>query len=216
VSARKIVSAAPDADTTGRRFTDRKTGETIVKVFQGDLYVTDDPTETLSCILGSCVAVCLRDGWAGLGGMNHFLLPYRDAVNGHGETLDDSDITTAQTRYGNHAIDSLIGRIIALGGRRDRLEAKVFGGASVLDTEGRIGAMNAEFAERYLQQYGIPIVSRSLRGDLPTMIRFRPVDGRAFVRRAQSETRDQIAKTETRRRVRLHKNAESGMVEMYD
>jgi chemotaxis protein CheD len=216
LSARKFVSATTDANTAGRRFTDRKTGETIVKVFQGDFYVTDNPSETLSCILGSCVAVCLRDARAGLGGMNHFLLPYRDAANGHDAPLEDTDIATAQTRYGNHAIDSLIGRIIALGGQRNRIEAKVFGGASVLDTEGRIGAMNADFAEGYLQEYGIPIVSRSLRGELPTMVRFRPVDGRAFVRRAQTETREQIAKTETRRRVRLHKNADTGAVEMYD
>ena len=49
--------------------------ERRVHVGQGEHYVTDDPHVMLSTILGSCVAMCLRDPGAGIGGMNHFLLP---------------------------------------------------------------------------------------------------------------------------------------------
>ena len=40
----------------------------------GQLYATAEATEIVT-ILGSCVAVCLWDEIAGVGGMNHFLLP---------------------------------------------------------------------------------------------------------------------------------------------
>ena len=46
-----------------------------VHVGQGEHYVTSDPAIMLTTILGSCVAMCLRDPLAGVGGMNHFLLP---------------------------------------------------------------------------------------------------------------------------------------------
>ena len=46
-----------------------------IHVGQGEHYVSSDPDVMLTTILGSCVAVCLRDPRAGIGGMNHFLLP---------------------------------------------------------------------------------------------------------------------------------------------
>ena len=52
--------------------------ETAVKrvhIIQGEYKVISDPVVVLSTILGSCVAACLRDPIAGVGGMNHFLLP---------------------------------------------------------------------------------------------------------------------------------------------
>ncbi len=46
-----------------------------VHVIQGEYKVFNDPNIVLSTILGSCVAACMRDPVAGVGGMNHFLLP---------------------------------------------------------------------------------------------------------------------------------------------
>ena len=201
---------------TGRRFIDKRTGDTIVKVFQGDFYVTQAPSELLSCMLGSCVAACLRDPVAGLGGMNHFLLPYRDDEVAAEAALSDAEFARARSHYGNHAMDDLIGRIVALGGRRERLEAKIFGGARVLGKEGRIGEMNADFVEDYLAQADIPILAQSLRGDQPTMVRYNPANGAAWVRRVQAEKTRAIAKTEVRRRVRVHKDRASGNLEVFD
>ncbi|MGO7223639.1 chemotaxis protein CheD, partial [Rhizobium ruizarguesonis] len=46
-----------------------------VHIIQGEYKLLNDPNAVLSTILGSCVAACLRDPVAGVGGMNHFLLP---------------------------------------------------------------------------------------------------------------------------------------------
>ena len=49
----------------------------MVKVFPGEYYLTDRSDEILVTVLGSCVAACIRDPFAGIGGMNHFMLPRR-------------------------------------------------------------------------------------------------------------------------------------------
>ena len=46
----------------------------VVTLFPGEYFVSDKPV-VLSTLLGSCVAVCMRDPNAGVGGMNHFMLP---------------------------------------------------------------------------------------------------------------------------------------------
>ena len=96
-----------------------------VHIIQGEYKVVSDPDVVLSTILGSCVAACLRDPVAGVGGMNHFLLP------GSGNaSLGGGDAT----RYGVHLMELLINGLLKKGARRDRLEAKVFGGAKTIAT----------------------------------------------------------------------------------
>ena len=91
----------------------------------------------LTTILGSCVAACIRDPVAGVGGMNHFLLPgSAEAMAGGGDA----------TRYGVHLMELLINGLLKQGARRDRLEAKIFGGAKTIATFSNVGEQNAAFA----------------------------------------------------------------------
>ena len=53
-------------------------------VVQGEFAVTDDPEVMLGTILGSCVAACMHDPVARVGGMNHFLLPGEKGANSTG------------------------------------------------------------------------------------------------------------------------------------
>jgi len=46
-----------------------------INIVQGEHHVAKDPDVVLTTILGSCVAACLYDPVAAIGGMNHFLLP---------------------------------------------------------------------------------------------------------------------------------------------
>ena len=50
-----------------------------INIVQGEFTVSDDPRRCFSTLLGSCVAACIRDPVAGVGGMNHFLLPGDEA-----------------------------------------------------------------------------------------------------------------------------------------
>ena len=104
-------------------------------VVQGEQFVTTDPEVVLTTLLGSCVAACMRDPVAGVGGMNHFLLP-----GGRSSSADRQ-----AERHGVHAMELLVNALLQRGARRDRLEAKLFGGARLIDGLTDVGRQNAEF-----------------------------------------------------------------------
>ncbi len=152
------VGTAPRAD-----------GLRPVHIVQGEHYVTDDPDLVLTTILGSCVAACLRDPVAGIGGMNHFLLPGGDPRRSDSDTV----------RYGVHAMELLVNDLLSHGARRDRLEGKLFGGARLITGLTDVGEMNAAFAEEFLRREGLNYVGGSLRGDAGRRIQYWPGSGRA-------------------------------------
>jgi chemotaxis protein CheD len=140
--------------------------ETKHNIVQGECLVVDDPDALISTILGSCVAACIRDPKAGVGGMNHFLLPGEDTER-------------EGRQYGAYLMELLINGLLARGGRRERLEAKLFGGGRMLSGMTDIGRQNAAFAERFLRDEGIRYAGGSVGGDQARRIQYWPVSGRA-------------------------------------
>lgn len=141
---------------------------TRLHVAEGETQVSGDPALVFTTVLGSCVAACLFDRGACVGGMNHFLLAGEDgAWAGSAE------------RYGAFLMELLVNRLLAAGARRGRLEAKLFGGASIGLGGSGIGAANAGFARRFLEAERIPVVGSSLGGTAPRRVEFWPALGRA-------------------------------------
>lgn len=136
-----------------------------IPVIQGEIKISADPDTVLSTVLGSCVAVCLWDPHAHVGGMNHFLL-----AEGEGNQ---------SVKYGAYAMEMLINRLMRAGADRRALQSKAFGGASVSNYSNDIGARNAEFARRFLADEGIPCLGESLGGKMARRIVFTPTTGRA-------------------------------------
>ena len=140
-----------------------------ITIIQGEYRVTDDPNVYFTTILGSCVAACIRDPEAGVGGLNHFLLPGDPAS----EAGKDAE------RYGVYLMELLINGIMQKGGKRARLEAKLFGGARTMRGLSDIGALNQAFAEDFLRNEGIRFIGGDLGGDRGRRIEYWPVSGRA-------------------------------------
>lgn len=138
-----------------------------VHVIQGTHAVSADEKTVLMTILGSCVATCLWDEGARIGGMNHFLLP--EIASGESESR----------LYGAHAMELLINDLMKRGARKDRLRAKLFGGASMIEGLSEVGARNAAFARQFLSREGIPNLGESLGGNKARRVRFWPVTGKA-------------------------------------
>lgn len=141
--------------------------EKVVHLIQGEYRVSGDPDVAYSTVLGSCVATCLHDPLARVGGLNHFLLP--GTKDGAHESLS----------YGVHAMELLINALLKRGAARDRLEAKIFGGARMMNSLADIGGQNARFAKEFLIRENIPLLSESLGGDRARRIQFWPASGRA-------------------------------------
>lgn len=154
------------ATTRPHHAQDHTAGKTV-HVVQGQYRVSDDPNEVQSTVLGSCVACCLRDPVRGVGGMNHFILP-------GDEGGPDS------VKYGVNAMELLINGLLQKGASRSRLEAKLFGGANVVQGLSDIGAKNSAFARRFLESEGIRCIGESLGGNRARRVKFWPASGRAL------------------------------------
>jgi chemotaxis protein CheD len=140
-----------------------------VTVLQGEFHVSDDEGAVLTTILGSCVAACIRDPVAKIGGMNHFLLP---------GSLEASRRLEAES-YGVHLMELLVNGLLRRGASRHRLEAKLFGGAQTMRGFSNVGSRNAAFAEHFLQNESIRVIDSSLGGELGRKLEYWPVSGRA-------------------------------------
>ncbi|PWC39875.1 chemotaxis protein [Azospirillum sp. TSO35-2] len=194
-------------DVAANRYHDRRLGAEVVNIVVGGCVVTDDPNVVITTTLGSCVAACLYDPVAEIGGMNHFLLP--DA---------GLDTVSLSSRYGATAMEQLINRLLRVTGRRDRLRAKLFGGANVnLNTlrTANIGQRNVEFVMEYLATEGIPTVSWDVGGAAPRAVRFFPTSGRSQRRLIGDESLHDIARSESSYMEHLRKTRIEGDIELF-
>jgi chemotaxis protein CheD len=189
------------------RYWDPRSGLTAVKIAPGEHYVTADPGEMLVTVLGSCVAACIRDPALGLGGMNHFMLPGEG-----GGRLEDP---TPSMRYGSVAMERLINDILARGGRRGRLEVKVFGGGNVLASSNAIGSGNADWVERWLAAEDLPVAAADLRGDLPRRVHYVPATGRVLLLALRRSDAVPLVDDERRYRTLLQSRPVEGPAELF-
>ncbi|WKA29838.1 chemoreceptor glutamine deamidase CheD [Bradyrhizobium roseum] len=197
-----------NASATGsRKYRDPRFDAVAVKVFPGDHYVTSVVDEMLVTILGSCVTACIRDPLAGVGGMNHFMLPESAGAGW--------DTASASMRYGNVAMERLINDILKRGGARDRLEIKVFGGGNVMNGTTNIGHRNAEFVEEYLAAEGLPIAARHLRGNLPRRVHYFPATGKVMLLELQRSEQEEVVRSEHTYKHKIEVEPAAGSAELF-
>lgn len=143
-----------------------------VFVHPGKLAASATPCR-ITTILGSCVAVSLHDAEAGVGGINHFLLPRAP----HGEQ---------SSRFGDRALPQLLEAVERLGARRARLIAKVVGGACVLDVfrdkVTHLGNQNVSMALEALHEMKLPVMMTETGGRKARHVTFHPHTGDLVVR----------------------------------
>ncbi len=173
--------AAPSARLSQLKAGPRKPGEAsfffydaffkndAVKILPGEYFVYREDILIMTT-LGSCIAACLWDREAKVGGMNHFMLPEGEADSG---------------RYGSFAMELLINEMMKQGATRATMEAKVFGGGQVIDgmTTMNIGERNTAFVTDYLKTERIPIMSKDVLGPHPRKVCFLPASGKAMIKR---------------------------------
>ena len=163
-----------------------------------------DPGEVarVHCLGVAGQQLCDGDPVAGVGGMNHFLLP-----GGHSQV----GAREAQ-RYGVHAMELLVNALLNSGARRERLEAKLFGGARLIDGLTDIGSQNADFAVRFLSAEGIRHIGGSLRGEHGRKVQFWPVSGRA---RQSLMEREAAQVFDVEKRIQPIAPVDTGTVELF-
>lgn len=202
------VSCVKAAASPNRRYLHPRLGRVITTVLPGEYYVTESLDEGVSTILGSCVSACIRDPITRLGGLNHFLLPGEELSSG---LLRASD----SARYGSVAMERLINHLLARGARRDRLEVKVAGGASI-DGSNTVGQRNADFVLRFLAADGFRVSGRDLGGSHPRRIYYFPSDGKVLIQKLESlHDEKRVRSRESRYRQSLDAAPVAGGIELF-
>jgi len=188
-------SAEAGGSSIAARSYDNALGCWTTKVQPGEFYITvAHEEEAITTVLGSCIAACIRDPQASIGGMNHFMLP-EEAHHGRGDWREAVGLAT---RYGSYAMESLINGLLKLGARRERLEGKLFGGGQVLDVDMPVGLRNIEFAHRWLATEGLPVAAQDVGGKTPRRIVYFPATGTVKVKQLRPIESREVLTSERR------------------
>ena len=147
----------------------------------GQLAVCHSP-EQLSCLgLGSCVAVILYDPQSRVGGMVHALLPKAP------QKVDQEE------KYADTGTRKLVREMTVNGAAKDRIIAKLVGGAQMFKNlnvhVANIGRFNVVEARNALREFSIRIVAEDTEGDCGRSALLDSATGHVTVKKVFSPTR---------------------------
>jgi chemotaxis protein CheD len=102
---------------------------------------------------------------------------------------------------GSYAMESLLNALLMKGAKKIRLQAKAFGGGTIINTTGdslSIGLRNANFTREWLDRESIPLTASDFLGPWSRKVLFLPNTGDAFCRRMVTNmaTAETIAREE--------------------
>lgn len=132
----------------------------LIKVGMADLKAGKSPDSIISYGLGSCVGIALYDPQTKVGGLAHIMLP--DSTQARA--------TDNTAKFADTALPVLLDQVLALGGSRNRLTAKIAGGSQMFSFAQatdvmRIGDRNAEAVKAVLKSLSIRLVAEDVGGN---------------------------------------------------
>ena len=82
-------------------------------------------------------------------------------------------------------MERLVNAMVKQGATRKTLDAKIFGGAAMIQGPGslHVGERNTRFVLDYLRDHGITLISKDVLGSSPRKVCLFPRTGRVMVRR---------------------------------
>ncbi|ABS60247.1 chemoreceptor glutamine deamidase/glutamate methylesterase CheD [Fervidobacterium nodosum] len=141
----------------------------------GEWAVEKNPSILVTLGLGSCVGVCVRDPIAKVGAMVHVMLP-----DSGGKP------TNTPGKFADTGVDIIVEELLKMGAQRNRLEAKIAGGASMFQSAMDIGARNVEAVKKSLQRNGIKLIAEDTGGNKARSIEYDIETGKLLVRKVKT------------------------------
>jgi chemotaxis protein CheD len=189
------------------RYWDKHSGMATAKILPGEFYVTGHD-EAITTILGSCISACVRDPKAGLGGMNHFMLP----LNNSATKTQMADAA----RYGNFAMEQMINDILRNGGKRERLEVKIFGGGRVMKGVTDVGKKNISFVREYIELEGLRLIAEDVGGNYPRKVVYHPKTGKVKMKKLINQHNDTVEVRDESYFDKITHQKTEGDIELFD
>jgi chemotaxis protein CheD len=147
-------------------------------VGMADLACLKSPGALTTLGLGSCVGIALYDPVAKVAGLAHCMLP---------DSTQIQNSTSNVSKFVDTATIKLVSDMIKLGAVRERMKAKVAGGAQMFaysssNESMRIGDRNVEATLKMLAQLRIPIIGRDTGDTYGRTVELYADDGRFFIK----------------------------------
>jgi chemotaxis protein CheD len=152
--------------------------EQAAKVDVAQFRVGQAPMRIMTMALGSCLGIALHDPEARIGALAHAMHPRRERVKNN----------MNRAKFVDSVIPLLVERMLQWGARREKIVAKIFGGARMFDGfEGcrgilQIGDENIVAAREVLKDLGIPLVAECVGGRTGRTIVLDVSNGSVLVR----------------------------------
>ena len=152
----------------------------LVKIGLAQFRVAQAPITLTTMALGSCLGVVLYDEATNIGGLAHVMHPKRELVKNN----------VNKAKFVDSAIALMVNRMVKKGAARERIVAKIFGGAKMFaNVKGspgvlQIGEKNVESAREKLAELDIPVVAEDVGGNQGRTISFNLSDGTVLLRDA--------------------------------
>lgn len=157
----------------------------IIKVGMADLKTCLSPDGLTTLGLGSCIGIAIRDPVTKVGGLAHIMLPDSTAIRNMGTNI---------AKYADTGITELVRQMELLGARRNRMVAKIAGGATMFAFQSKsdmvqVGERNAEASIKKLKELNIPILAQDTGANYGRTVIFYPETGDYIIRAVgKSET----------------------------
>ena len=141
-----------------------------------DMKILQWDGELITYALGSCIGICLWDPTIRLAALIHIMLPINMEA-GRKNTM----------KYADTGIKETLAQLVAKGARKERLVAKIAGGAKMFEVAGNsnlgnIGARNIECVKLNLKKENIRIVAENVGGSVARTLSFFPADGHGQIK----------------------------------
>lgn len=150
----------------------------IIKVGMADLKTCLSPDGLTTLGLGSCIGIAIRDPVTKVGGLAHIMLPDSTAIRNMGTNI---------AKYADTGITELVRQMELLGARRNRMVAKIAGGATMFAFQSKsemvqVGERNAEASIKKLRELNIPILAQDTGANYGRTVIFYPETGDYIIR----------------------------------
>lgn len=162
-------------------------GYRSISIIGGEFAITTDTSDVaIATLLGSCVAMMFYDKVEKVKAMNHFLLPNAGGFQ-------------ASFKYGLHSVETMLNAMYKIGCKKENLEVKITGGASVLNsTSIDVGDKNVNFARDFCKAERLKVLSEHVHGNHGRVVLLAN-DFKTFIRFVTNSAVEEKIKTEEKK-----------------